>query len=37
MELSYKDIISELKKKIYQPVYLLAGEESFLLTASVMP
>lgn len=31
MEVSYKDIISDLKKKIYHPVYLLAGEESYFI------
>lgn len=31
MELTYKDIISDLNKKIYHPVYLLAGEESYFI------
>jgi len=31
MEASFKDIMSDLKKKIYHPVYLLAGEESYFI------
>jgi DNA polymerase-3 subunit delta len=31
MEASFKEIMSDLKKKIYHPVYLLAGEESFFI------
>jgi DNA polymerase III subunit delta len=31
MEASYKDILSDLKKKIYHPVYLLAGEEPYFI------
>jgi DNA polymerase III subunit delta len=31
MEASFKDIISDLKKKIYHPVYVLAGEESYFI------
>ena len=31
MPLSYEDIISDLKKKIYKPVYFLAGEEPYYI------
>ncbi len=31
MELTYKEIISDLNKKIFHPVYLLAGEEAFFI------
>lgn len=30
-QLTYNEIISEINKKIYQPVYLLAGEESYYI------
>jgi len=31
MEATYREIINDLKKKIYHPVYLLAGEESYFI------
>ncbi len=31
MEATYREIISDLQKKIYHPVYLLAGEESYFI------
>jgi DNA polymerase-3 subunit delta len=31
MEIKYEDIISDLKKRIFKPVYFLAGEESYYI------
>ncbi|NSW95132.1 MAG: DNA polymerase III subunit delta, partial [Bacteroidales bacterium] len=31
MKLDYEDIISDLKKRIFKPVYFLAGEEPYYI------
>lgn len=31
MEIKYEDIISDLKKRIFKPVYFLAGEEPYYI------